>query len=83
MQQSDNLQDKSAISGVAVDQAKPPAFTHYSLRVRHWFTHHSFKSNSPLKYINYNNYALFQRFNMMVKCPLIIKELLKMFDFNI
>lgn len=31
MQRSDYLQEKSAISGVAVDQAKPPAFTHFSL----------------------------------------------------
>lgn len=31
MQRSDYLQEKSAISGEAVDQATPPAFTHFSL----------------------------------------------------
>lgn len=31
MQRSDYLQEKFAISSVAVDQAKLPAFTHYSL----------------------------------------------------
>lgn len=62
MQRSDYLQEKSAISGVVVDQTKLLAFTHYSLR-----TFMSRDSNSSLESIcgSYYFNTEFQSFTLV------------------